>query len=44
LKILFSKGEQQGKKVNDNQDGRMAEKLEALSLIVAMLDVFTPSQ
>jgi hypothetical protein len=50
LKILFSKDEEQGKKVNDKQDGRivvpttMAEKLKALSLIVAMLDVSTPSQ
>jgi hypothetical protein len=50
LKIFFSKGEEQEEKVNDNQDGRivvptnMAEKLKALSLIVAMLDVSTPSQ
>jgi hypothetical protein len=50
LKILFSKGEKQEEKVNDNQDQRivvpttMAEKLKAFSLIVAMLDVSTPSQ
>ncbi len=36
--------------MNDNQDGRivvtttMAEKLKAISLIVAMLDVSMPSQ
>jgi hypothetical protein len=49
LKILFSEGEEHEEEVNDNQVGRlvatttMVEKLKALSLIVALLDVSTPS-
>jgi len=49
LKILFSKCEEHEEEVNNNQVGRlvatttMVEKLKALSLILAMLDVSTPS-